>query len=1108
MESVKRWGVGLIVGMLPLALSAPAAGVTEDPQLVKVLSSKSLITGEKSAVVRVRTQRGVRLQAFLHHHDVTNRFGRPHNGVRSARLRLGTDAELGANRLHIRAIRGDRRDSERLELVFAKRDPGFLSVRGAPDGATSRTPVVRARWSGAPNHLQARLNGKTVHREFLTTLGTTKPARLGPEDGLRFGRNRLVVTAHDGKRRFDRQSRSFVVTREAPLAATGPDRRVTAGRPVHLDARRSKPTGRGGSLRFRWEILLKPTGSKARLENARSARPRLAPDLPGRYKLRLKVIETAGTERSSAGTSQSLEDIETLEDQETLSTVTGVEVHGTPSTPPMGLIVNTMGNLTDRLPGPAKGIRVDQTLYPADDTDWVQIVLLNRGSLLPENAPKIAPPNPSRPGQYHYNIRDNPQHVRDLVTESKSGVDSDFLVLISGGNRPAVLRKEHWQALAYAFDQLGGTMEPFRNNGKGNSDPGFESGQWSLIGIPGLSAGAASQNFGLRAGVDVPNGPGHLPGELRGRLATDRQSNFMFIDGNYIPFDTNNTAQKPNGKTAPLVRPPLAGGGNEIQVGSAKYESDTLQPGQSGFHVVILDGGSLEQRENKTFVTNHETGNTRQQVLSGVNGMNSLLRSYVSRGDPAVILIQSIGAPNPLSTAWTGTDTDRTSLSNAIDSVGGTRDLFNLLPTAKGSKWGYALVGGVHLPKEEAEEVALNPENVSDVLPAAMTGLLSRDNQFRFRPEQSSSVEFDNDAIELAYRSPIDNWPTHGTAAHRAAEDYIATRVFCTAGGTCNEYHSYYYENEWIRNPDTVTAWSKNLDAVCPSSGSYLLPIGAKFSVSDLGFACSQLQREFSWVASVYGLSQNYRNLFLEQMVSSQDAHAAKVADEITQKLKPVHPDTGEGLGMFFLGILEESLAAFGSAVGAAGIGQPEAEAFEAVSEALHAASAMVGMVHTSVEFATSVSGEPEIPEDDFQTAAKDLGPQIEQRYEKAVDGVYKFSQLLVSDYNKLSRAGPLATTSSPTGWLPTAAANSLIKDTLNVSTTQFIWESLAPLGYVVFDLEPGDPKGCGTPQPPRTTYPERKFCAIQQAQGNWTPSSYSCFYDDVVAGTGPSSSG
>jgi hypothetical protein len=147
-----------------------------------------------------------------------------------------------------------------------------------------------ARW-------QAFLNGRDVS----AALGYVAPGGrwivISRSNGVRFGRNRFVVRVRypSGQRRI---VRVFTVSRERPLAAAGSDRHLPGPGRVQLSAVGSMPA-HGGSLRYRWLIVRKPAGSRARLLGATSRRARLITDRPGTYMLHLVLRERTRRARAA-----------------------------------------------------------------------------------------------------------------------------------------------------------------------------------------------------------------------------------------------------------------------------------------------------------------------------------------------------------------------------------------------------------------------------------------------------------------------------------------------------------------------------------------------------------------------------------------------------------------------------------------------------------------------------------------------------------------------------------------------------------------------------------------------------------------------------------------
>jgi hypothetical protein len=106
---------------------------------------------------------------------------------------------------------------------------------------------------------------------------------------------------------------------------------------------------------------------------------------------------------------------------------------------------------------------------------------------------------------------------------------------------------------------------------------------FSAVGVPGLPVGQGDVNPGLG---------GASAGHLHGFLALDSSQNLTFIDRERVVFDTTSNA------TPAIPNPPTV----TVTVGAATYASASLAPGAPGFYVLVLDTGSLAERDSATYV--------------------------------------------------------------------------------------------------------------------------------------------------------------------------------------------------------------------------------------------------------------------------------------------------------------------------------------------------------------------------------------------------------------------------------------------------------------------------------------------------------------------------
>ena len=105
----------------------------------------------------------------------------------------------------------------------------LLSVQRFEHGRYERPPLdirVLAR-PGAT--IRALLNGRGARRSFERRGSGRWVGHLGVKDGLRFGRNRLVVTAFTHSGLYQRVSKSVLVSRRRPLVDAGRDMQARVG---------------------------------------------------------------------------------------------------------------------------------------------------------------------------------------------------------------------------------------------------------------------------------------------------------------------------------------------------------------------------------------------------------------------------------------------------------------------------------------------------------------------------------------------------------------------------------------------------------------------------------------------------------------------------------------------------------------------------------------------------------------------------------------------------------------------------------------------------------------------------------------------------------------
>ncbi|MDA0184029.1 hypothetical protein OJ997_27220 [Solirubrobacter phytolaccae] len=173
------------------------------------------------------------------------------------------------------------------------RDPGLVRVR-APRTARGVLELGLTA-AGGVHQVRVTVNGRQT--VVSPRKRRTFSVALGADDGVRLGRNRIrVVATRPSKGTAETVTTVATVDPSAPLLRRAKAYQAVKGAATRLDGRvvtRSRPVD------YRWTIVRGPKGAKPVLRGANTARPTLAADVPGRYRLRL-TFSTRGKASASA----------------------------------------------------------------------------------------------------------------------------------------------------------------------------------------------------------------------------------------------------------------------------------------------------------------------------------------------------------------------------------------------------------------------------------------------------------------------------------------------------------------------------------------------------------------------------------------------------------------------------------------------------------------------------------------------------------------------------------------------------------------------------------------------------------------------------------------
>jgi hypothetical protein len=705
--------------LVALAFAPPAwvdtaqAGAAAD-RLVTVVSPRpdGLAAGEAVAI-RIRLGPGAgAFQAWLGREEITRRF-RASGRERVATLRTGAGGlRFGPNTLFVRVrdARG-RVDRDTVRFIRVHRVGSYLELGPRSPRVSAGRLSLRVQVPRPSSTVRTSLNGHSVSRA-LPTLGRRRSSALDADDGLRFGRNRLVVLAFDERGVFDVERRTVVIPRTRPIPAAGAPRRARLRRLVRLDGRRTLRAHRGSTLRFAWRIVRAPRGSRARLRRSRTATPHFRPDQAGEYHVRLVVTEAARGASAAGALAPSSSDT--------------VTVTAVPAVPPVGVTIDTMAGPAGKT-GVALGPPINK-VYAVDPTvagATLQLVALNRSNL-----------NMEVNNSYH----GNPNGAAALLQAVRALDSGDLVIITTPNGGPAVTSAAGATSLEAAAELIGG----------GNIDPvaATTAGEGiSVIGVPGQQGGTADQDVGIALGLPQPTGAPAQPGRMRGYLQADSSENFTFVNGDYVPFNT----------VADGTSPTQAA----ISVGGQLYRSQAISAGQSGFYVLVLDAGTLAFLQDDTF----EVLDTQPEIAAAdLNEMDALLQIYL--GDPgALVFIQSIGNPYLPSSSEFGVDGAWNAMAADQSPLGGHTLFLNALQRPGSS---YAFIGPGDAPS------ALSPWARTASAAASrsagqLVGLLARNPSSQFYPRISSpAASLAHELPGVAYQTTVP-WPERDTRAHRAA---------------------------------------------------------------------------------------------------------------------------------------------------------------------------------------------------------------------------------------------------------------------------------------------------------------------------------------------------
>ena len=381
---------------------------------------------------------------------------------------------------------------------------------------------------------------------------------------------------------------------------------VAAGRAAMLGGSVTKPALASSNLDFAWRVIEAPEGADVEILDAASRQARFIARTPGRYHVRLDVVERSAGAAPATGASAAPADDMLGSDE--------VEIAVTPTDDPMGVPVET---ITANY-----GVRIGDKTYQRTSV-WLRILVLDETTLTQLSNTAYGETDLARakaqinalsgdeivimvawlPKQFDYPTRWYPKRCDSLFDRK------GFLELIASVGGVAET-PDGWATMA--------------------------NSQFSLIGRKGLGAGLAWQNSGDPPTLYLPQ----LPGQ-----AGSLNSYFQMVDGNAYSFVTpqalaiDTEAQGSDGYTH-----------NTIKLGDRSFNSALIDNGMTAAQLVVLDFG-LALVANATFIiynsgaVDGDAGDPARGAYGhGVKGLAAALEHF-NRNYPGntLIILQSFG---------------------------------------------------------------------------------------------------------------------------------------------------------------------------------------------------------------------------------------------------------------------------------------------------------------------------------------------------------------------------------------------------------------------------------------------------------------------------------
>jgi hypothetical protein len=1012
----------VLIGLLTLgggAAAAPrhvagrAGGYAWASRIVR--PAPGAVTQGRSVQVAVRVGSGVRsFQAWLGAQSITRSFRTADaGGTRVATLGVGSTPglRLGRDTLYVRTSNGrGRRWFTQRSFVMARPAGGLFNQvtaqAGCGTGAEVRVDLVRPGLA-----VSVRVDGGPPRA---IRGGRTRSINLYANSGLHPGRNVLTIQALDaGRGTYQQRVLGISMPSTIPVAAAGISRRAKTGRVIQFSAAESVKTGPGQRLVYRWAIVDRPRGSRARLQGASRAHPLLRPDRPGRWVVRVTIFEV-----SAAGVSSHVSTAGLLcaAGSESIATTT---VSAALSAGAIGVPIDTIA-----APRGGPGVQIgnpnivgSQFYSVPDRSKALQLVVLDRSTLAEEQ---------------NVSYGNDPAGASALLSAVKQLSKSDLAIItkpdaqVTNAKDPDQGDSTAAATINQALNAIGVSSVSTLVSTEVGCHPDQEEqvedtpcSSFSAIGVPGIPLGQGTLNGGLGApGSDT------TAGDLHGYLREDLTgNNFTFVNVERVPLDTGPADANPAVVTIGSDEP-------GSQVPKTTYTSDKL-PGP-GFYVLILNAGDLKPEFKGTF----------PDTAQGLYGMGLYLSAGAATNPTALVIVRSIGAVSRLAL---GSDPNGNwdHAAAQLQRLGGSQYFFDALDGKTSSQ--FAQVGPSGWPGYPSPWTQV--ATLEHTGNGRLAGLLARNNSSQFYLDDAYPSKLNDPGRPLAgslggiMSLPTTPWPDRASPGDQAVLNCIAAHIDPN-GALRTPIEANYTNQNLVGN---WAAWASTIDG----AGYYDTLSGYKdcgsFTRTDFNDVTGQLRSEWTAVPRVWGLIDDLQKPLLDEHGNAAEVGsiAAEVNEDVGTGSQPVQYD-GWAIASNVLLLVA---------------GLPEIDEVAAPLEFMSA----------GIDLATSLNQNPDgsNAEDDVRTTAADLGASLERKSTADIVGLDETGDILVSDWTKLQLSAQNAANlkNAAADWSWTTADAKKATQQLLVATRQLAYTTLFPVKYKLYRLQAGTASGSVNPQ-------------------------------------------